>query len=69
PEEAKTYSPFQHTTTAVLLQSVDPTTDLLQPENVGEAERIRALPRKTIVPTAWEGDTVTGFISSMPGAH
>ena len=67
PYESNTYSPFvQNDPVPRLLAATDPTVDGLQPENAVEAARIRALVRKTPIPTAWEGDRVVGFISSLP---
>jgi hypothetical protein len=68
PSEGDTYSPFVRDGTCPrLLAPTDATVDGLQPENVAEAARIRSLARKTPIPTAWQGDRVVGFISSLPG--
>ncbi len=66
PSEARLYSPFDDSSTAVLLRPTDPLLERLQPENVHEAQRLRELPRRTLIPTVWEEDAVVGFISSMP---
>jgi len=69
PFEAGTFSPFRSSSSATLLAQTTPTKDWLQPENVTEALRIRALGRKDLIPTAWEGAEIRGFISSLPTTH
>jgi len=66
PAEATTYSPFQAASSIRLLGPIDPAVDRMQAENIAEARRIRALPRKVLVATAWEDDALRGFISSIP---
>ena len=66
PRESNTYTPFRPNQTAIQLLPTDPNLDSLQPENIAEAARIRALPRKTPIPTVTIDDQMVGFISSLP---
>ena len=66
PHDAGTYTPFRSTASCRLLVPTEPARDGLQPENVAEAARLRALQPRTLQATAWEGSEVRGFISGWP---